>query len=147
MNEQQKYLKLEVVWKDDDMIELQVSVNNGRYSGITEVFDQKEELLEFANKLIGFPRPNEVLLHSAGEQNSYAYFELKLYQIDPSGKVGALITIEENVPTEYREFEKDKLRLELIIEPNSIDNFQKQLTRLAKTEEGSAELIGIEKYK
>lgn len=138
-------MRLEVIWKDDDMLELKVSANNGRYSGITEVYDQKELLEDFANSLTGFPKGKETLTHSAGEKNSYAYFEMRFYQLDPTGKIGVQITLEENVATEYRESEKDKLILELIAEPSAVDKFQKTLIRLAKTEEGIAELLGIEK--
>ena len=42
MNE--RYLKLEVIWKDEDMFELKVSANNGRYSGITEVYEVSDSL-------------------------------------------------------------------------------------------------------
>ena len=52
-------------------------------------------------------------------------FEMAFYPISPTGKVGVLITLEENVPTEYRAHEKDKLKLELIVEPASIDIFSK----------------------
>ena len=42
------------------MFELKVSTLNGRYSGITEVYAQSEDLQEFANKLLGFPNDNEI---------------------------------------------------------------------------------------
>ena len=54
-----------------------------------------------------------------------------------------LENIEENVATEYRANEKDKLKLELIVEPSAIDIFQKELHRMAKTENGRASLVGI----
>ena len=142
MNET-KHLSLEVIWKDDDMFELKVSVNNGRYSGITEVYDQRNPLYDFALKLNGFPNGQEKISHSAGEKDSYAFFEMVFYPIDPTGKVGVLVTMEENVATEYRDNEKDKLKLELIVEPASIDNFRKELQKLAANEDGKAQLIGI----
>ena len=36
---EERFLKLKVIWKDDDMFELQVTANNGRYSGKTEVYE------------------------------------------------------------------------------------------------------------
>ncbi len=141
-----RYLKLEVVWKDEDMFEIQVSTNNGRYSGITEVYETKESLSSFAHGLKGFPFGNSKLSHSCGEKDSYAYFEMNFYPIGTSGIVGVQIILEENVATEFRKEEKDKLVMELIVEPNSIDRFQNELLRLAQNEEGTAELIGIEKY-
>ncbi len=141
-----RFLKMEVIWKDDDMFELQVSVDNGRYSGRTEVYETKESLLPFANSLKGFPNGKETLNHSCGKKDSYAYFEMKFYPIGSTGIVGLQVSIEENVATEYREEEKDKLIMELIIEPNAIDRFQKELVNLAKSEGGNAELIAINKY-
>lgn len=141
-----RFLKLEVIWKDDDMFELQVSVDNGRYSGKTEVYETKESLLTFATSLKGYPNGNESLMHKCGEKDSYAYFEMKFYQIGSTGIVGVQTSIEENVATEYRKEEKDKLKLELIVEPNAIDKFQKELVKLAQAEQGIAELIAIEKY-
>lgn len=48
--------------------------------------------------------------------------------------------------TEYREEEKDKLEMELIVEPNAIKSFQIELKKLAMTESGSAILTGIKPY-
>jgi hypothetical protein len=141
-----RFLKLEVIWKDDNMFELQISVDNGRYSGQTEVYETKESLLTFAASLKGYPNGKESLIHKCGEKDSYAYFEMKFYQIGSTGIVGVQISIEENVATEYREEEKDKLKLELIVEPNAIDKFQKELVNLAQKEQGIAELIAIKKY-
>ena len=87
-----------------------------------------------------------MITHSCGKKDSYAFFEMKFYPIGYTGKVGVQISLEENVSTEYRVEEKDKLTMELIVEPNSIDNFQKELVNLAKTEEGEALLIGTDKY-
>ena len=110
---------------------------------VTEVYDQREPLYEFATRLKGFPNGLDKIIHSAGEKDSYSYFEMTFYSIDITGKVGVLVTLEENVSTEYRENEKDKLKLELIVEPASIDVFQKELQTLAANEEGKARLNGI----
>jgi hypothetical protein len=144
MNE--KYLKLEVIWKDDDMFELQVSANNGRYSGTTEVYEQSESLLKFVDELSGFPFGKDRITHSCGEKDNYAYFSMEFYKIGLTGKCGLLITMEETVATEYRKEEKDKLSMELIIEPNSIDIFCRELKSLAKKEEGTAVLKAVGKY-
>ena len=42
------------------------------------------------------------------------------------------INIESNVAAEYRQEEKNKLKLEIIVEPSAIDRFQKELCHLAK---------------
>ena len=139
-------LKIEAIWKDDDMFEMRISANNGRYSGITEVYEVSESLLEFVSKLRGFPSNVDKVSHSCGEKESYAYFEMEFYSIGPTGKCGVLITMEENVSTEYRKEEKDKLSMELIVEPNAIDIFCRELKSLAEKESGIAELKAIGNY-
>lgn len=140
------YLKLEVIWKDEHMFELQVTANNGRYSGITEVYEVSDSLLRFVNELNEFPFKKDKVIHSLGKKDCYAYFEMEFYKIGLTGKCGLLITMEENVETEYRKKEKDKLSMELIIEPNSIAIFCQELKLLAEKEDGVAELKAVEKY-
>jgi len=53
------FLKLEVVWKDDDMFELEVTASNGQFSGTTKVYDGNDFLYNFTNSLIEFPRINK----------------------------------------------------------------------------------------
>ncbi|WPP48471.1 hypothetical protein [Catalinimonas niigatensis] len=141
-----KYLRFEIIWKDEDMFELNVQANNGRYSGTTEVYEVSDSLIDFANELSGFPFGKDEISHACGKKDSYAYFEMRFYKIGPTGKCGVLITMEENVATEYRKEEKDKISLELIVEPNAIDTFQKALKSLAEKEEGIAELRGISSF-
>lgn len=138
-----KFLKLEVIWKDEHMFELQVSCNNRYFSGIAEVFETQIPLLEFAKSLKGYPKNRETLTHICGKKDSYAYFEMNFYPIGMNGTVGVEVVLESNTPTEYRPKEKDKLRLELIVEPNAIDVFQRELELLAINEDGDAELIGV----
>lgn len=38
--------------------------------------------------------------------------------------------------------EKNRLKIEIVVEPSAIDNFQKELTYLAKNENGTAILYG-----
>ncbi|GAB5409350.1 MAG: hypothetical protein BalsKO_17150 [Balneolaceae bacterium] len=141
-----QFLNIEVIWKDEHMFELKINCSNGRYSGTTEVYDTKESLLPFANSLKGYPFQGGELQYECGKEDNYAYFKMKFYQIKTTGIVGVQINVEENVPTEYRKEEKDKLKMELIVEPNAIDSFQKELLNLAMKESGSANLIGIKPY-
>ena len=67
---------------------------------------------------------------------------MKYYCIDKVGHLGVEVNLEENVSTEYRNEEKDKLKLEIIIEPSAIDNFQRELIQLAQKQEGKATLFG-----
>jgi hypothetical protein len=136
------FLELQIVWEDDDMFELKVTASNSRYFGTTEVYDTTESLFSFAQALIGFPKDNKKLLHEAGFKDGYAYFSMNFYCIDEAGHIGVEINLEDNVATEFRPEEKDKLKVEIIVEPNAIDNFQRELSQLAKKQEGVAVLYG-----
>lgn len=146
MKSEEKYLRFEVIWRDEDMFELNIQANNGRFLGTTEVYESPDGLLKFANRLKGFPFNNKKLKHFCGKKNGYSYFEMELYKIGSTGICGVLVTLEESVATEYREEEKDRVSLELIVEPNAIDVFQNELKHLAKNEEGIATLIGIYRH-
>ena len=136
------FLKLKIIWKDDDMFEIKVTTSNTLFYGSTEVYDQSERLSEFAKSLNTFLENDKVLFYETGEKDSYAYFSMKYYSIGKSGCIGVEINLESNVATEYRKEEKNKLKLEIIVVPSAIDRFQKELYHLAKNEEGSAILYG-----
>lgn len=136
------FLELEIIWKDDDIFELKVTASNGRYFGITEVYDTTESLLSFAQTLIDFPNQNKIAIHEAGKKNGYAYFSMRFYCIDKVGHIGIEINLEDTVATEFRKEEKNKLKLEIIAEPSAIDNFQKALKNLAINQKGVAILYG-----
>jgi hypothetical protein len=136
------FLELQIVWKDDDMFELKVTASNGRYFGTTEVYDTTKSLFSFAQTLINFPNNNKKLLHEVGDKNGYAYFSMYFYRIGNTAQIGVEINLEGNVATEFRQEEKDKLKLEIIVEPRAIDNFQKELSKLAVTQKGIAILNG-----
>jgi hypothetical protein len=138
------FLELKVIWKDDDMFELSVIASSIDFYGMTEVYDQSESLSKFASTLKGFPKDNNTLFYEAGEKNSYAYFSMKYYSIDNGGHIGVEISLESNVPTQYRQEEKNKVKLEIIVETIAIDNFQRELFHLAEKAEGSAILYGKE---
>ncbi|TGE15168.1 hypothetical protein [Hymenobacter elongatus] len=124
------------------MFELKVKASNGRYFGATEIYDTTESLFDFAQKLIDFPKENKKLLYEAGVKDGYAYFFMNFYYIDNTWHIGVEINLEDNVATEFRHEEKDKLKLEIIVEPSSIDNFQRELSQLATTRKGTAIIYG-----
>jgi hypothetical protein len=136
------FLELQIVWKDDDMFELKVTASNGRYFGTTEVYDTTESLFDFAQTLIDFPKGDQKLFYETGTKDGYAYFSMNFYCIDNAGHIGVEINLEDNVATQFRQEEKDKLKLEIIVEPSAIDNFHKELSQLAINQKGTAFLYG-----
>lgn len=139
-------LKFEIIWKDDHIFEMEIFADNGRYSGTIEVYESSSQLMDFANELSRFPFEKETITNSYGEADSESYFKMDFYKVSPAGKCGVKITMEEDVTTEHKNVVKDSLIMELIIEPNAIDEFYKELKFLSVKEKGSAELKAISKY-
>ena len=136
------FLELRIVWKDEHMFELNVTASNTRYFGTTQVYDTTESLFSFAQTLIDFPKGDKKLFHEAGIKDSYAYFSMNFYCVDNAGHIGVEMNLEDNVATQFRQEEKHKLKLEIIVEPSAIDNFQRELSQLATTQKGVAILYG-----
>ena len=47
---------LEIIWFDQDVIEIVLSCSNGRFSGQEEIYLSHDDLLELADGLRGFPQ-------------------------------------------------------------------------------------------
>lgn len=141
-NNRKSFLELKSIWKDEHMFELKITVSNTVFLGVTEVYDQYERISNFAKELVDYPRDKNVLFYEAGEKDSYSYFSMKYYPVDHNGHIGVEINIESNVSTVYRPEEKNKLKLEIVVEPNAVDDFQKALVNLARNEDGIAILFG-----
>ena len=142
LKQQNPFLEFKVIWKDDEMFEMSTIAFSGDFFGKTEVYEQSKPLSDFAKSLIAYPKDQKSLFYEVGEKDSYAYFSMKYYPIGVNGIVGVEIHLEENVSTVYRKEEKNKLKLEIIVEPAAIDRFQKELLQLAEKEEGIATLYG-----
>jgi len=142
VSELKSYLKLKIIWKDDDMFELEINASNNLYFGTTEVYDTSESLYEFAQTLVDFPKNEKQLIYELGNQDGYAFFSMRFYCIDGFGHIGVEIILEENKSTDYRKEAKSTSKFEIIVEPSAIDNFQKSLSTISKKQEGIAILYG-----
>ena len=136
------FLELQIVWKDEDIFELKVTASNSRYLGTTEVYDTTKSLFGFAQTLIGFPKENKRIFYDAGNKDGHSYCSMNFYCINNVGHIGVEINLEEKVATDFRTEEKDKIKIEIIVDRSAIDNFQKELSKLATSQEGKAILYG-----
>ncbi|MBD0325761.1 MAG: hypothetical protein ICV68_04985 [Pyrinomonadaceae bacterium] len=135
-------LQLEIIWTDEQLVELQAIASNGRYCGTTEVYTTIEDLLRLAEQLEGFPKQlADVVAFEAGDQNSYAFLRLIFYCIDGVGHTAINVCMEESVETNFRAEKKHQVSFELRCEPSAIDKFQKELKLLAVSQKGRATLL------
>ncbi|RYY42673.1 MAG: hypothetical protein EOO06_20820 [Chitinophagaceae bacterium] len=140
--QEQSFLSLEVIWKDDHMLELEVVASNKFFKGVTQVYDQADCLYQLSERLLSFSNNSQPVFYEAGEKDSYSYISLKFYPVNSTGIIGVQIHLEENVPTEYRPEEKSKLALEILTELSAIDDFQRFLKTMAEKHNGKAQLNG-----
>jgi hypothetical protein len=140
--QEQSILSLEVIWKDEHMLELEVFASNKFFKGITQVYDKAECLYQLSEQLLKFSNNSQPVFYESGEKDSYGYFSLRFYPVNSIGVTGVQIHLEENVLTEYRPEEKSKLTLEILTELSAIDEFQRFLKTMSVKQSGKAQLNG-----
>jgi hypothetical protein len=140
-------LSFEVIWQDDDMVEIDAYVSNGQFIGRTQVYTTYEELRSLAQSLRGFPESTaHELQFEAGNKNSYSYFGVRFYCFDATGHAALQAVVESNVASNDRAEEKSKLQLEVQVEPSQVDLFSAQLLSVVNAKAGGARLVGIGAY-
>jgi hypothetical protein len=138
MKEYENFLNLEVVWKDEHMLELEVIVTNNSYSGVARGYDTREQLEILANQLEGFPKDDQPVFYKIGESMQQGHLSISFCPISLSGLVGVKVYLEKGGWTDCQ---NSIVSTELLVEPSAIDIFQKYLTTLATNQQGIAKLI------
>jgi hypothetical protein len=128
-----KGISFEVIWMDDDLVEVRVRAGNGRFSGVADCYGGHDVFLRLADVLRSFPSAaddhREAVLgtfdpgYAAGDGA-----RLVLRCADKAGHVVADVTIqaEELSGTGHRE----GVQLSLPLEPAALDGF---IATLGKT--------------
>lgn len=130
----QPFLKLEIIWEDDDLIELRVIANNGSFSGTTEVYSTAESINNLSEQLENYLPDNDPVTFSAGHGDYKCSIAIKY--LDPSGKIIINVLLEaESI------VQKNSAILSLITYPANLDNFRKELRVLSMLREGTAVLL------
>jgi hypothetical protein len=138
MKEYENFLNLEVVWKDEHMLELEISVSNNGYSGVARGYDTGEHLEILAKQLEGFPKDAQSIFYEIKESMQVGDISISFCPIDPSGLVGVKVFLESEGSINCQ---NSNVSSELLVEPNSIDIFKKYLAALATKQQGTAKLI------
>lgn len=138
MNKYENFLKLEVVWKDEYMLELEVTVSNNGYSGIGRGYDTGESLENLAKQLEGFPKDDQPILYTIEESSRAGDLSISFCPIRYSGLIGVKVHLQMEGSKDCK---NSTVSLELPVEPNAIDIFQKYLTALAANQDGTAKLV------
>ena len=136
-------LQLEVIWRDEDVFKILVSVWNGEFGGTTETYAAIGGLKEIAEKLLRFPRHptdvREVVVGSFGREFAGGAASMRFYCIDHAGHAYVEVKIES-------EFESagvvQYVIISMPIEAAAVDLFVGDLSQLETERSGTAMLLG-----
>lgn len=156
-------LSIEVIYYDDDLIELEARATNNRYSGVTRVYINAdwEDFIDLGNRFKGFPKSTEqieeiefgftkryqeefqkIKANNPMMKPATAYLGLKFYCTDGAGHPAALVTLQEDDRSERSEG-NESARFEIRFEPAQIDKFSEEIMEIRNNRKGIATLIGM----
>jgi hypothetical protein len=134
-------LHLKYLYHDNDIIEVQVFVGNGRFCGTANVYVGIGQLSEAASLLQGFPQQSsdrrEVIFGAFGRNYAGGGVRLRFYCKDSAGHAVVEATIEAD---HIGEEPAESAVVLANIEPASLDLFVPQLRLLEANFSGTASL-------
>lgn len=145
MNFTEPSLRIEVVWLDSHMLELQLSVKNADFSGRSNFYAALDELETFAKALRSFPTSTtDVRDYEFGETGlpGYGGAKVKLYCKDGNGHLVVQVSVHRNSTGNLTLAESATVRFDAI--PASIDSFVEELLHM-KMEVGESANLQSEK--
>lgn len=130
-------LRVQYLYHDNDILEVEVSAFNGRFAGVTALYVSRDELSQGALAMQGFPNAQsderELTWGSFGSESAGGAVRLQIRCIDSALHVRASIQIGNSDGTESA----------IVIaglEPAAIDSFLPQLQQIEQRLSGEATL-------
>lgn len=134
-------MSLEVVYDDEDMVELDAIVNAGWWRGRCCAYTVPSDISRFAEALLQFIDGGPSAALEAGADNGIGFIGLRFYRIDGSGHIAGHARLASGqVPTVHRSEEVSRLAVEFRVETWAILKFARQLVDLAQAKKGRATL-------
>lgn len=135
-------LTMRVMHEDPHLIEVEVRVVAGDWSGTTRAYTTSDSLGEGARGLLAWAaRPHDQFALEAGADTGIGWVSLRWYTIDRSGHLVCHVRIataeESSRPEGVR-----RLALEFPTELGLVERFARQLASLAESDTGEAVLAG-----
>jgi hypothetical protein len=132
---------------DDGMITAAVEVASRGFRGVSQVYTTTDAVEELSSRLRLFPQgPTQSLEFQFGMPDSYGYLSLAFSILDATGRCACRVQLESNYLPSYGPGSKNRVEVDMGVEPNAIDRFVFDLKNLLKNEQGEAALQGIEKF-
>ena len=135
-----EFLEIEIIWSDEDLLEITTRASNGRYSRIVQTYTQDTYLQKFADNLIGFPKKiaDEVLFESDYGMDD-SFLTLFFHCNDGVGHTSVKISMKEESSNPNREDNKASFELDCNLQ--QIEFLSRQISKMAKNRKGIAKLI------
>lgn len=134
MSEATHGFELEVIWFDDDLLELRATASNGQFYGQTTFYAALDEAKKFASAIAGFPTSiGDVREYEFGSTglSGYGGAKIRLSCKDGRGHLTANISIHELSTNNDKNIQSAVVVL--CSDPASIDTFVEELRRLQLT--------------
>jgi hypothetical protein len=131
---------------DDGMITAAVDVASRGFRGVSQVYTTTAAVEELSLRLRHFPQgPTQSFDFQFGMPDSYGYFSLAFSILNATGRCACRVQLESNHLPSYGPGSKNRVEVDMGVEPNAIDRFTFELQNVLKTKQGEAALQGIEK--
>lgn len=136
-------LTIQAFCEDDGLLSINSHAASWGFVGKTQVYTTYEALEKWAKELSDLPLlAGQSADFQAGAPNSYAYLGVTISVLDSVGHCQCRVALESN--SVHTLTSKNKLQVEILIEPNAIDQFISGLTAIVQTKtQGEACLLGI----
>jgi hypothetical protein len=124
-------LKLEVIWFDDDMLELKVCALNSMFSGQSTFYASLNEPTTFANHISGFPKSTgDVREYEFGgtDLTGYGGAKIRMSCKDGRGNLDFKVSISLTLFGDVQELETTTLHFATV--PSAIDSFVEDLRKM-----------------
>lgn len=127
----ERYLSIQSIWKDEQMLEIRVSASNGLFSGQADCYIPYGTLPTFREGIAGFPNQiGQSFTFTTGENNNSSFFSTHFRSCDGSGRTVVRIKIAHIEISTNQEPERYMVEFDANVEPLAIDAFAKQLESL-----------------
>lgn len=135
-------LTIQALWEDDGLLTVDSHASSWGFIGKTQVYTTYEALEKWARELGALPLvAGQTVEFHAGERESYAYLGVTISVVDSVGHCVGRVAFESSSVHTWES--KNKLEVEIRIEPNAIDRFILELMAIVdKKNQGKACLIG-----
>jgi hypothetical protein len=134
-------IQLQVIWTDEDLVELRVHAANGSFAGTVDVYSWDEQIAKAAPSLAGFPtrsgdeREIEFGTGVPGHANGLARFRFRC--TSATGRAFAEVTLKPRYAAQDIE---ETVTLAVPVEASAVDLFVRDLGTMALARDGSAAL-------